>query len=137
VYLVARRAHQGKLLARLHPLTYANFVATAGEIGYSSDAALVQWAALGLVCALAALDPPQIRQHQIDLARSALVEAAQARGRGSLRSVQTGLFGAEAVLFHAGISDQLPRRHCPTKTAERAAAWVALATTAPILVANR
>lgn len=135
-YLVARRAHQGKLLARLHPVTYANFVATAGEIGYSSDAAQVQWGALGLVCALVGLDPPQIRQHHIDDARRALVDAAQAQGRGSLRSVQTGLFGAEATLFHAGISDQLPRRHCPTKTAERAAAWASLATNAPILVAT-
>lgn len=136
-YLIARRAHQGNLLARIHPLMHANFVATAVEIGYSSDAAEKQWASLGLVCALAGLDPPEIRQQHIDQARTELVEAARTFGRGgALRSLQTGLFGAEAVLFHAGISDQLPRRHCPTKLAERAAAWAKLAERAPGLVAT-
>jgi site-specific recombinase XerD len=135
-YLVARRAHQGDLLARIHPLTHANFMATAAEIGYSTHAAELQWSALGLVCALAGLDPPEIRQHHIDAARTALVEAAQACGRGSLRTLKTGLFGAEATLFHAGVSDQLPRRHCPTKAAQRAAAWTQLAVNAPTLVAT-
>jgi site-specific recombinase XerD len=136
VYLVARRAHQGDLLARLHPLTHATFMATAAEIGYSTHAAELQWSALGLVCALAGLDPPAIRQHHIDAARAALVEAARARGRGTLRSLRTGLYGAEATLFHAGVSDQLPRRHCPTKAAERAATWAHLAAQAPTLVST-
>jgi hypothetical protein len=133
-YLIARRAHQGNLLARIHPLMHANFAATAVEIGYASNAAEKQWAALGLVCALVGLDPPEIRQHHIDQARVELVAAARTFGRGgALRSLQTGLFGAEAVLFHAGISDQLPRRHCPTKVAERAAAWAKLGELAPTL----
>ncbi|MBM3856327.1 MAG: site-specific integrase, partial [Verrucomicrobia bacterium] len=135
-YLVARRTHQGDLLARLDPLAHARFVATAAEIGYSPRATKLQWSALALVCALMGIEPGAVRQPHLDAARTALVEAAQALGRGSLRSLRTGLFGAEAVLFHAGVSDELPRRHSPTKAAERAATWAHLGTGAPTLVAT-
>jgi integrase len=135
-YLVARRTHQGDLLARLDPVAHATFLATAAEIGYSPHAAHLQWSALALVCALVGVSPGAIRQQHLDLARVALVEAALARGRGPLRTLRTGLFGAEATLFHAGVTDELPRRHSPTKAAERAAAWAQLAAAAPTLVAT-
>lgn len=96
----------------------------------------LQWSALALVCALAGVGPEEVRQHHLDDARTALVQAAQAQGRGSLRTLRTALFGVEATLFHAGVTVELPRRHSSTQAAARAAAWAALAAGAPQLVAT-
>ena len=135
-YLVARRSHQGALLARLEPAAHAAFLETATAIGYTPAAAHRQWLALALVCALAGVGPDAVRQGHLDAARTALVAAARAQGRGSLRTLRTGLFGAEATLFHAGSTDELPRRHSPTQAAARAATWAQLASGAPTLVAT-
>lgn len=135
-YLIARRTHHGDLLARLDPLAHAAFTTTATTIGFPPHAVRLQWWALALVCALAGVGPREVRQHHLDDARTALVQAARAQGRGSLRTLRTALFGVEATLFHAGVTEELPRRHSPTKAAARAATWVALAAGAPQLVAT-
>jgi site-specific recombinase XerD len=133
-YLVARRQHLGTLLARLEPAAHASFVATASEIGFGARATSHQWGALALVCAYTGVAPTAVQHAHLDAARTALVQAAIGQGRGSLRFLRTALFGVEATLFHAGVTEALPRRSSPTKAAEREAAWAALAVQAPTLV---
>jgi hypothetical protein len=133
-YLVARRHHLGTLLTRLEPEAHALFAATANEIGFGALAVRHQWGALALVCAYTGVGPTAVQHAHLDAARTALVHAAIGQGRGSLRFLRTALFGAEATLFHAGVTEALPRRSSPTKAAEREAAWAALATHAPTLV---
>jgi integrase len=135
-YLVARRHHLGTLLAHLEPAAHASFVTTASAIGFPTLAVRHQWGALALVCAYTGEDPTAVRHGELDAARTALVQAAVRQGRGSLRFLRTALFGVEATLFHAGVTEELPRRASPTRAAERAAAWAALAAGAPALVAT-
>ena len=135
-YLVARRHELGPLLARMDPLSHATFAATALEIGFSSHAIQYQWAALAHVCAFCGIRPQEVQHAHIDATRSAFTQAAARQGRGSMQFFHSSIFGLEATLFHAGVTAELPRRQSPTKAAQRAAAWDALASGAPTLVAT-
>lgn len=135
-YLVARRIHLGSLLARHDPVGHAHFSTTATAIGYDPTTVQRQWAALALVCAFHGLVPADVRQAHVDAARAELTRASVQLGRGHQKNLHAALFGLEATLFHAGLTEELPRRQSPTKAAERAAAWAALATGAPTLVAT-
>src|SRR5262249_45104826 len=135
-YLVARRIHLGPLLARHDPAGYAAFAAAAAEIGYGPVETQRQWAALALVCAFRGVAPVALDQAGLDRAREALIGASLRIGRGAQKNLRGKLYGLEATLFHAGITEELPRRRSPTKADQRAAAWAALAAGAPTLVAT-
>jgi integrase len=136
-YLVARRRQWGPLFERLSPVIYASFASAAAEIGFSPTAIHSQWTGLAVVSAFAGVALLDVRHTHIDAARAELAEAARRQHRsGSLRYWCAALFGLEATLFHMGVTDELPRRQTPTKAAERAATWAALAIGAPTLVAT-
>lgn len=133
-YLVARRLHLGDIVARHHPTFFASFRATAVEIGFGPSAIERQWRALTAICALSAVAPGELTHTMLDVGRAEIDAAAARRGRGRQRSLQSGIFGLEATLFHAGVIDELPRRQTPDKALERHVHWAALAGAAPTLV---
>jgi site-specific recombinase XerD len=132
-YLVVRRPRIGAVIARQHPLFFATFQNTAVAIGFGPKSLQRQWAALALVCALQGIAPAELNQACFDDARAVLTSTAIRLGQGHRKSLGTALFGLEATLFHAAVTDELPRRRTPDKAAERAAAWAAVP---PLLAAT-
>jgi integrase len=122
-YLVARRPNLGAVYARHHPAFHALFVATAGTLGFHIKAAHGQWRALSLASAVHSVAPGDLTHVQLDSARTAYVDAVRRHGRGPMKLLQQTFFGVEATLFHAGVTDELPRRRTPTNVSVRAAQW--------------
>jgi hypothetical protein len=50
-----------------------------------------------------------------------------------MRHLRTAMFGLEATLFHAGVTDELPRKRVMDKASERARQWAEIAAAAPKL----
>jgi site-specific recombinase XerD len=122
-YLVARRPTLGAVFERHHPQFHSLFVATATALGFSTTTAQRQWAGLSLASAIHGVSPERLTQAELDLARASLIEAARRQGRNRSRELQMIFFGVEATLFHAGVTDELPRRRMPGKASEREAQW--------------
>jgi site-specific recombinase XerD len=131
-YLAARRPRLGEILARHDPAFHAQFQATAAALGFEPASTARQWAALAQLCALHGLAPSELTHAQLDAGRAALVAAARHRGRTG-KELRTASFGLESTLFHAGVTDQLPRRQTPDKASVRAGQW---ATVAPAMAAT-
>ena len=122
-YLVIRRPRLGISLSRHWPGFHATFMNTAGTLGFSVKVAQAQWAALGQICALTGRAPERLAHADLDAARDELLAAADRYGHGSRHDLSTAIFGLEATLFHAGVTDELPRKRGRTKADARAAAW--------------
>ena len=122
-YLVIRRPRLGISLSRHWPAFHATFMNTASALVFSMKVAQAQWAALGQICALTGLAPQRLAHADLDAARDELLAAADRFGHGSRHDLSTAIFGLEATLFHAGVTDELPRRRGRTKADARAAAW--------------
>jgi integrase len=122
-YLVARRPRLGVTLSRHWPGFFAAFMATADALGFNVRVAHTQWAMLGQICALIGVAPERLSHADLDTARDALLVAAERRGQGIRKSISTAIFGLEATLFHAGVTDELPRKRGSTKADVREAAW--------------
>ena len=123
-YLVARRPRLGITLSRHWPGFFAAFMTTAAALGFEVKVAQAQWAMLGQICALLALAPERLSHADLDSARDALLVAADRHGQGTRKGISTAIFGLEATLFHAGVTDELPRKRGLTNAAVREAAWV-------------
>jgi site-specific recombinase XerD len=122
-YLVARRPRLGISLSRHWPAFHASFMNTAATLGFSVKVAQAQWAALGQICALTGAAPERLAHADVDAARDELLAAAGRHGHGSRHDLSTAIFGLEATLFHAGVTDELPRKRAQTKADARATAW--------------
>ena len=122
-YLVARRPRLGITLSRHWPGFFAAFMATATECGFGLKVAQAQWAMLGQICALLGSAPERLSHADLDGARDALLAAADRHGHGTRKGVSTAIFGLEATLFHAGVTDELPRKRGAGKAGARAAVW--------------
>lgn len=122
-YLVARRPRLGISLSRHWPGFHAGFMTTATRLGFSVPVARRQWAALGQVCALHGLAPERLTHADLDAARSELLAAAQRYGHAACHDISTAIHGLEATLFHAGVTDELPRKRGSGRADARAAAW--------------
>jgi len=118
-YLAARRPRLGEVLTRHDPVFQAEFEATATALGFGPAAAARQWAALAQLCVLHGLAPSELTHAQLDAGRAALVEAARRHDRTG-KDLRTAIFGLEPTLFHAGVTDELPRRQTPDKASVRA-----------------
>ena len=77
----------------------------------------------GQICALTGLAPQRLTHADLDAARDELLAAADRYGHGSHHDLSTAIFGLEATLFHAGVTDELPRKRARTKADVRAAQW--------------
>jgi len=116
-------ATAGHQLVRHWPVFHALFMNTTATLGFPVKTAQVQWATLGQICALTGLAPEQLTHADIDGARDELLAAADRYGHDSHRAFSTAIFGLEATLFHAGVTDELPRKRARTKADIRAAQW--------------
>ncbi len=122
-YLVARRPRLGISLARHWSAFHASFMTTAAALGFSLLVARAQWAALGQVCALTGNPPERLTHADLDAARDVLLAAVERHRHGAGHDLSTAIYGLEATLFHAGVTDQLPRKRGTSKADVRAAQW--------------
>jgi len=132
-YVVAHRPLLGRVVSRSHPEFFASFTVTAVAVGFSVKARRLQWTALVQACAVSGRRPQDLSHDDLDRARAALCDAGERLGRGSRRSLRTAMFGLEATLFHAGVTDELPRKRALDKASERVAQWAAIRAVAPVL----
>lgn len=131
-YLIARRPQFGRVVAAHHPVFFAEFQASAAALGFSRHGIDRQWAVLCQVCAVHALPPERLSHEHLDAARHLLCLAGASLGR-SMRALRSAIFHLEATLFHADVTDALPRRRTPDKAPDRAAEWTRIAAVSPRL----
>jgi len=132
-YVVAHRPLLGRVVARCHAEFFDNFLVTAAAVGFSVKAARLQWTALVQACAVSGRCPQDLSHDDLDRSRTELCAAGERLGKGSRRSLRTAMFGLEATLFHAGVTDELPRKRVMDKASERAAQWAEIRAAAPVL----
>ncbi len=132
-YVVARRPLLGRVLVRQHAAFFAQLELTATALGFGWASRQRQWAALAQACAVRGLAPEELTHQDLDAARAALCEAGKRLDRGTMRHLRTAMFGLEATLFHAGVTDELPRKRVMEKASERARQWAEIAAAAPKL----
>jgi len=134
-YLVGRRPRLGVTL-RLHwPELHARFVATATALGCCDTLVCGQWNLLGHLAALAGVPPQQLTRADLDQGRRQLLEAAERIPNRGVKGLSTMLYGLEATLFHAGLTDDLPRKRGTSRVDARVAQWASLP--APIAATMR
>jgi integrase len=132
-YVVAHRPLLGRVMARNHAEFFTKFQATVSTLGFGANAAGLQWTALTQVCAVSGRRPGDLSHDDLDRSRAALCEAGERLGRGSKRSLRTAMFGLESTLFHAGVTDELPRKRVMDKVSERTIQWAQITSAAPLL----
>jgi integrase len=125
-YLVARRPRLGIVLARTDPELHLQFMETARSLGFRDHLAHGQFNLLGHLVALAGRAPRALRQADWDEGRRLLLEAADRIPNRGVKALSTALFNLEATLFHAGLSDALPRRRSPNRADIRAQEWASV-----------
>ncbi|MGH3987637.1 MAG: tyrosine-type recombinase/integrase [Pseudonocardiaceae bacterium] len=108
-YLIARRPRLGPIMAAYHPAASVVFTDSAAALGFVSKSAERQWAALAQVCALHATPPDVVTHALLDTTHTALDDAAARLGVSPHPNLHAILFGLQATLFHAGLSDEPPR----------------------------
>lgn len=132
-YLVGRRSMLGELATRYHPTFSATFAEHARELGYPPAAVSRMWNVLAQSCALHAVAPDELTHAQLDATRTALCAVADRIPGRSMRQYSSTVYNLEAVLFHLGVTDELPRRRSQNKASERTRQWQEVSNTAPQL----
>jgi len=108
-YLITRRPRLGPIMAAYHPTTSAVFAESATALGFVAKSSERQWAALAQVCALHAVVPDAVTHTLLDATHAALDTVADRLGGAPHPNRHAILFGLQATLFHAGLSDEPPR----------------------------
>jgi integrase len=132
-YVVAHRPLLGRVVARQHAEFFAKFQVTASSLGFSVNAARAQWTTLAQACAVIGKPAQDLTHEDLDRSRAALCAAGERLGHGPMRSMRAAMFGLEATLFHAGVTDELPRKRMKDKESERAVQWAEIRSVAPML----
>ncbi|MHB8330221.1 MAG: tyrosine-type recombinase/integrase [Acidimicrobiales bacterium] len=135
-YVIAHRPLLGRVMQRTEAEFFSKFQTTARTLGFNAKVIMRQWGALAQVAAVCGKRPQELSHAELDRARAALCDAGERLRGGPQRSLRDGLFGAEAVLFHAGVTDELPRKRVPSHASERAVQWAAVAAKAPTMAAT-
>ncbi|CAN5832390.1 hypothetical protein BH23ACT1_BH23ACT1_07560 [soil metagenome] len=112
-YLVVGQPQLGRTAVHHHPVAHALVTSTAVELGYSRGVAEDQWSLLVRVAAMARLAPDEVTMDQLTKACDDLLkaEARHVPGRRASGSVTKPAHGLRAVMFHAGLTNEVPRRH--------------------------
>jgi site-specific recombinase XerD len=118
-YLIARRPRLGPIMAAYHPAVSVVFTESAAALGFVAKSRERQWAALAQVCALHAVTPDAVTHALLDTSHAALDAAADRIGVAPHPNRQAILFGLQATLFHAGLSDEPPRPRIRRAAARR------------------
>jgi integrase/recombinase XerD len=121
-YLIARRPRLGPIMAAYHPAAAAIFAESATALGFVAKSSERQWAALAQVCALHAVAPDAVTHTLLDTTHAALAAAGDRLGVAPHANRQAILFGLQATLFHAGLSDEPPRPRT-RRSGPRADSW--------------
>jgi site-specific recombinase XerD len=108
-YLIARRPRLGPIMAAYHPGVSGVFAESAAALGFVAKSTERQWAALAQVCALHAVAPDAVTHALLDTTHAALDAAAGRLGVAPHPNRRATLFGLQATVFHAGLSDEPPR----------------------------
>ena len=127
-YLVASKLRVGKVAAGIYREFHRRFLQVAVELGFEPKSAELQWWAVAKVAALAGVPPERLTKAQLDTGREQLIAATRRLHPNHpmrVRPMTTGLHGAEATLFNAGVIDSPPRKHHWNKSAARAQQWAA------------
>src|SRR5438128_5336006 len=129
-YLVLGRPYLGEVAARHHRAFHEAFCATAAELGFDPLATRLQWSAVTKAAVLAGLAPDRLTKVVLDAGREQMITAISRHRPDShgVRALTTALFGAEATLFQAGVTNTPPRKCHADKAAARAAEWAAVPT---------
>ena len=118
-YLTARRPRLGPIMAAYHPAVSLVFAESATALGFVAKSSERQWAALAQVCALHAVAPDAVTHALLDTSHAALDAAAERLGVAPHPNRRAILFGLQATLFHAGLSDEPPRPRTHRATPRR------------------
>ncbi|MFC7661456.1 hypothetical protein ACFQV8_40520 [Pseudonocardia benzenivorans] len=127
-YLVARRPRLGIILARVDPELHLRFMETTRMLGFRDHLAHGQFNLLAHLAAVAGKRPEDLVQADWDEGRRLLLEAAHRIPNRGAKALSTSLFNLEATLFHAGLSDSLPRRRSPDRADVRELEWARVPT---------
>jgi len=129
-YLILGRPYLGEVAARHHRGFHARFGATAAALGFDARSARLQWSATVKVATLLGRAPDQLTPADLAAGRDALIASVRRHRPDShgVRALTTALFGAEATLFHAGVTDVAPRKQHWNKAALREAQWASVPT---------
>jgi integrase len=129
-YLILGRPYLGEVAARHHRPFYARFCATAAALGFDARSTRLQWSATVKVATLLSRAPDQLTQADLVAGRDALIASLRHHRPAShgVRALTTALFGAEATLFHVGVTDRPPRKQHRDKAALREAEWASVPT---------
>ncbi|WP_210407133.1 tyrosine-type recombinase/integrase [Prauserella flavalba] len=121
--MVARRPRLGIILARIDPELHLLFTETARMLGFRDHGANAQFNLLAHLAALAGKRAQELVQADWDEGRRLLLEAAARIPNRGVKELSTSLFNLEATLFHAGLTDSLPRRRNPDRADIREREW--------------
>jgi hypothetical protein len=127
-YLIFGRPYLGEVAARHHRAFYARFCATAGAVGFDRRSTILQWSATIKVATLLGQAPDALTQLDLKAGLDALIASLRCHRPDShgVRALTTALFGAEATLFHLGVTKVPPRKVHPNKTNLREAEWASV-----------
>jgi integrase len=127
-YLILGRPYLGEVAARHYPTFYARFRTTAATIGFDRRSIILQWSATIKVATLLGRPPDALTQADLEAGRDSLIAGLRRHRPDShgVRAFTTALFGAEATLFHLGVTDVPPRKLHYTKTALRETEWASV-----------
>lgn len=127
-YLVLGRPYVGEIAARHHRDFHTRYTTISTELGFTTMVTRLQWSALVKIAVLLGVTPDQVTQQIIDQGREQLGAAIvrhRPHGKG-VNALSGSLYGAQMVLFHAGVLDTAPRRRCDDGTAARTTAWASV-----------
>ena len=127
-YLIFGRPYLGDVAAHYHRPFYARFCATAAVLGFDRRSTILQWSATITVATLLGRAPDALTQAELESGRDALIAGLRRHRPDShgVRALTTALFGAEATLFHLGVTNVPPRKLHPNKTNRCEAEWASV-----------
>jgi len=97
-------------------------------LGFDRRSTILQWSATIKVATLLGRAPDALTQAELESGRDALIAGLRRHRPDShgVRALTTALFGAEATLFHLGVTNVPPRKLHPNKTNRCEAEWASV-----------
>jgi integrase len=135
-YVVRSASRWGTYLGARETSTATTFRAQATSLGFGAGEADRMWHRLAQICVITGAGPDSISAEQYFAGRQQLVEAVVEKLGHSPKSLNTPLFGLDAVMFHRG---QCPAPHPRKLWAARSVpeiGWDRVEAAAPVMAAT-
>ncbi|MBC7595366.1 MAG: tyrosine-type recombinase/integrase [Kineosporiaceae bacterium] len=136
VYVVTAASKWGAHVARREPVAEVTFAQQSTSLGFCQRAAKRMWAKLAQICVIAGTTTDALTEAEYVAARAEFHAAVVAKLGHGPKSLNTPLFGLDAVMFHRG---QGPRPHPRRSSAARSVpeiGWDHINQNAPVMVAT-